>query len=263
MKLNELKIIARDSGYKYSYSWSKVIFTKGDFKRIAVNLHRRGSYEVSIEQNKNEKDFNLIYAAEEFSKTEIRDRGIRLKTNELINAINNSVVLENEEIRAINQVEEIIVTFESEEIAKINKHVFGQFNNNYDSWNNLSNGIKRILLGMIYDYIMTPATERDDERRYYLIHKFLRGDKSLGYPAFLLQDVFTGLVYTSNLDIFIYPYKEYRIKFTNEELEEVKKENKTDLREFIWIAATEKNEEILSRVHCEADFNIKDFEEWE
>lgn len=263
MKLKELKKIAEDSGYTYIYGYPMIYFEKDGIKNIEVSLKNPREYGVSILNGNDDKDRDLIYAAEEFSNTEMNDREIFVRSSELMDAINCNDIFRSAEISAINDENSILITWEGKELVSISKRVYGQFSNEKDLWNNLSLYYQQKLIQMINNYILTPIPERVGGMKFFLVHKFMRGDKNLCYPAYLMQCNFSRFLYIGNDVIEGRSYSRDRKTFTIEEIKAIKDENNTKLDDFYRIPDTDKNREILFNVKCVSDFNIEKFEIFE
>lgn len=110
------------------------------------------------------------------------------------------------------------------------------------------------------EFAETPVSDREVDMKNYLVHKFMRGGKNLSYPGYLMQCHATDLMYIGNDILDGHSYSCDRNTFTMEEIEKIKKENNTKLKDFYIIPDTDKNRRILFSINCEADFNIKDFE---
>ena len=110
------------------------------------------------------------------------------------------------------------------------------------------------------EFAETPVSDRELVMKNYLVHKFMRGGNNLSYPGYLMQCSSIDLMYIGNDVVDGRSYSNDRKTYTMEEIEKIKKENNTELKDFYTIPDTEKNRRLLFSIKCEADFNIKDFE---
>ena len=106
----------------------------------------------------------------------------------------------------------------------------------------------------------TPLEDREVDMKSFLVHKFMRGGNNLAYPGYLMQCYDVDLMYLGNDVVDGHSFSNDRKTFTTEEIEKIKKENNTKLKDFYIIPDTDKNRRILFSINCEADFNIEDFE---
>ena len=116
------------------------------------------------------------------------------------------------------------------------------------------------MLKAAVEFAETPPEEREEDMKNFLVHKFMRGGKNLSFPGYLMQCHATDLMYIGNDILDGRSYSCERNTFTMEEIEKIKKENNTKLKNFYIIPDTAKNRRILFSINCEADFNIEDFE---
>lgn len=110
------------------------------------------------------------------------------------------------------------------------------------------------------EFAETPVSDRELDIKNYLVHKFMRGGNNLSYPGYLMQCYEVNLMYIGNDVVDGRSFSDNRKTFTMEEIEKIKKENNTKLKDFYIIPDTAKNRRILFSINCEADFNIEDFE---
>lgn len=110
------------------------------------------------------------------------------------------------------------------------------------------------------EFAETPVSDRELDMKNYLVHKFMRGGNNLSYPGYLMQCYDVNLMYIGNDVVDGRSFSDNRKTFTMEEIEKIKKENNTKLKDFYIIPDTDKNRRLLFSINCEADFNIEDFE---
>ena len=92
----------------------------------------------------------------------------------------------------------------------------------------LDNGTKEKLFNLIINYVCTPVEKREEEKKYCLRHKWLYTDEC----RYLYKDDY-GCILVEKLqpsEDFAPFYKP--TKFTKEQIEEIKKELNTDLKDF-------------------------------
>lgn len=112
-------------------------------------------------------------------------------------------------------------------VAVVNARKIYQFSNDYITWEDLSTEIKRELFSLIKEYVETPVDEREEEKKFYLRHRWIRWES--GRSKYLVR------YYKQNGDAIYYlNYKEMDIQtqFTQEEIEKIKEKHNTNLDDF-------------------------------
>ena len=90
--------------------------------------------------------------------------------------------------------------------------------------------IKKELFDLIVEYAKTPIEERGEEKKYYLKHRWLR---CLGGCALLHESTkFHTFVLMGG---FGEVPKDYKMKFTQKEIDEIKEKYNTDLSDFVMV----------------------------
>lgn len=99
-----------------------------------------------------------------------------------------------------------------------------QLYTNYSVWETLSEHLQKSLFKLLTDYASTPPDEREEEKKFYLEHKWM------GYEGhnYLTQCNVTGKHYLS----FKIENKHYKTQFTQEEINKIKEKYNTDLSDF-------------------------------
>lgn len=83
-----------------------------------------------------------------------------------------------------------------------------------------------ILFALIFQYAVTPVEEREEEKKYYLIHRYFRiAGGGSGFFTIENASGLSFLKYKTNLD-------HYSQKFTEKEIEELKEKLNTNLDGF-------------------------------
>lgn len=102
-----------------------------------------------------------------------------------------------------------------------------QISNYYYAYDKLCNEDKEKLFELLVEYARTPIDEREEEKKYYLKHKWLR---CLGGCALLHESTkFHTFVLMGG---FGEVPKDYKMKFTQKEIDEIKEKYNTDLSDF-------------------------------
>ena len=109
-------------------------------------------------------------------------------------------------------------------IATVSKIDLFRFSTDFVGWCNIPDEDKSKLLDIIIEFAKTPIEDREEEKRYYLRHKWIRKDYDFNYLCFD-EDFKLYTLSTCNS-------KEWKIEFTEEEVEELKEKFNTDLSDF-------------------------------
>lgn len=111
-------------------------------------------------------------------------------------------------------------------IATIQEDATFKFSTQYYAWNAISYSEQKIILSYITEYAATPIEDREEEKKFYLRHRWMT---SLGgFPKGLRINIGTG---TADVELMI-PMIGYKNQFTLEEIEEIKEKFNTDLGDF-------------------------------
>lgn len=99
------------------------------------------------------------------------------------------------------------------------------FNTNFDDFYELKEETKKELFNLLVEYSSTPQKEREKTKRHYLRHKFLMNVTGSFYLNYKTEDkkyVLSGSLETDD----------YKTKFTEQEIEEIKQKFNTSLDDF-------------------------------
>ena len=109
-------------------------------------------------------------------------------------------------------------------IAVTNKIMFLQLNTDYYQWDELCEIDKKELFDLLIEYAKTPIEDREEEKKFYLRHKWL----NLDTYNYLHLDVDDGSCMLNDNEELSYT----KIKLTEKEIEDIKKKLGTDLADF-------------------------------
>ena len=118
-------------------------------------------------------------------------------------------------------------------IAVTNKIMFLQLNTDYCQWDELCEIDKKELFDLLIEYAKTPIEDREEEKKFYLRHKWL----NLGTDNYLHLDVDDGSCMLDDNEEFSYT----KIKLTEKEIKEIKKKFNTDLADFELVEVVDEN----------------------
>lgn len=123
-----------------------------------------------------------------------------------------------------------IRNLDNEVIASINKLITFQIRTEYDGWDKISSEIKKGLFDIISKYASTPPDERKEEKKYFYEHRFIKTKG--GNPTYLSvrqrQNTNYFILQGSCKDVF-----EYKVEFTDKEMEETRKQDWISLDDFV------------------------------
>lgn len=95
----------------------------------------------------------------------------------------------------------------------------------YNGFTVLPKDLKKQLFNLLVEYSSTPIEEREEEKKHYLKHKFFK-------DSFCRRYLFLNK-HTQEYNIGSnYEYGSYQTKFTQKEIDEIKKKFGTDLDDF-------------------------------
>lgn len=118
---------------------------------------------------------------------------------------------------------------DSNGLAKISKKYKYTINTFYREFMDLNEGDKGLLFDLIFEYISTPVDEREEEKKFYLKHKFLCDNSAIRlYDVYLNYRCIDDKYFIYNLE----QNENIKTKFTLKEIEEIKKKFNTDLDDF-------------------------------
>lgn len=126
-----------------------------------------------------------------------------------------------------------IKDFDGEIIASVNKLIMFQICTDFDAWDELSPEIKKELFDVISKYASTPPDEREEEKKFYLRHRWF---KCINGDSRYFQ------IYEANGAPWLnamYSIMGYKKQFTLKEIEEIKEKYNTDLSDFEMIEVEE------------------------
>lgn len=99
-----------------------------------------------------------------------------------------------------------------------------QISNYYYAYDKLCNEDKEKLFELLVEYARTPIEEREEEKKFYLRHKWMK-EEDYNYLTLDLDDNTYDL---NDIDGFDWTEN----KFTREEIDEIKEKYNTDLSDF-------------------------------
>lgn len=123
-----------------------------------------------------------------------------------------------------NREQNIIVRLEDNTCASICKDMPYGLNTAYFAFDLLADSPKYELLVACFEFAQTPIPKREQKKKFYLKHRYLNGD----------VNQFLNRTLTDNrLDLSTAKdYAEFQTKFTQSEIDEIKKKYNTDLKDF-------------------------------
>lgn len=144
-----------------------------------------------------------------------------MKTNELkslLEKMDYSVKRINEIIAIENEYGNLIATIEKDTTFKFSTQCY--------AWNFISYSEQKIILSYIMGYAATPIEDREEEKKFYLWHKYFRFDN--GSRKYLGMDLIRN-------EPDLYPkitHRWIKNQFTEKEIDEIKEKFNTDLKDF-------------------------------
>ena len=118
--------------------------------------------------------------------------------------------------------------------AKISKKFKYTINTSYHDFIFLNEGDRGLLFDLIVEYISTPVNEREEEKKFYLKHRWLENWEDYNYLNFEIS----GFYYSLNSKL---EDSWVKTKFTLKEIEEIKKKFDTDLADFELVEVEDEN----------------------
>lgn len=111
-------------------------------------------------------------------------------------------------------------------LVTIDKNYQYILNNMGNRYKNLDDYKKRDLLKVCYEYATTPVEEREQEKKFYLRHRWMKGSSKITNYLNLIISTDDMLLSSEQQD------ESVKTQFTMEEIEEIKEKYKTDLSDF-------------------------------
>ena len=115
-------------------------------------------------------------------------------------------------------------------VANVNKTTLAQMSTDYIEWDEIYDEDKTKLFDLLIEYAKTPIDERKEEEKYFYEHRFIKTRG--GNPTYLAIRQRPNYKYPilqgSYKDIF-----EYKVEFTDKEMEETKKQYGIFLDDFV------------------------------
>lgn len=116
-------------------------------------------------------------------------------------------------------------------IANVSNDCEYEFDTNYPDFRKLSKKRKKDLFELLVEYSSTPIEEREQEKKYYLKHKFLQNDYYYDNDD---EHCYLNN-YTPKNNLLLKSKAatdDYKTQFTKQEIEEIKKDFNTSLDDF-------------------------------
>lgn len=110
-------------------------------------------------------------------------------------------------------------------IATVNKLKRYTMDTTYAGFEKLTEGLRRDLLDAMYKFASTSLDEREEEKKYYLRHKFLSSSNRI---RFLNRELVIGNWFLAEKNYF----DGYQTHFTQKEIDEIKEKYDTTLDDF-------------------------------
>lgn len=111
-------------------------------------------------------------------------------------------------------------------LAYVNKTTLTQMSTDYMEWDGVYDEDKTKLFDLIVEYAKTPVNEREEEKKFYLRHRWLK--PKLIYKNYLNHWIGTNEYWLDYDD----KTKDVQTQFTLKEIEEIKEKYNTDLSDF-------------------------------
>ena len=112
-------------------------------------------------------------------------------------------------------------------IAVVSKDVLYKISTDSAYWDGISDEDKNKLLGLLIEYAKTPIKDREEEKKYYLKHRYLQSSFT-NLNDFLSYSASDNKLALSNGINF----PKYKTHFTLKEIEEIKEKFDTDLSDY-------------------------------
>lgn len=144
-----------------------------------------------------------------------------MKTNEFIKAVEELGYEVFDEVTCFE-----IIDTDGLWLAVVRKDHLLSFSTEHVGWGDLDNREKTRLFMVIYDYASTPPDKREEEKKFYLKHRYFKYPN--GEEKFFninLDSNAPSLKWKSNSEFF-------KTQFTQKEIDEIKEKHHTDLSDF-------------------------------
>lgn len=155
-----------------------------------------------------------------------------MKTKEFIKKVEELGYLVNEgyadwQISRISKGQDLLV-------AIVNKNNLSRISTDFVGWWDISDEDKSKLLDIIVEYGKTPLEDREEEKKYYLRHRWLTEG---GFYRFVKHHT---KAYGKKYELASWTYGDTSdMQYTIKEIEEIKKKFDTDLNDFELIEVEE------------------------
>ena len=124
---------------------------------------------------------------------------------------------------------ELIDVYKNTIVAVVNTRKIYQFSNDYLGWEDLSTETKRELFSIIKEYVETPGDKREEEKKFYLRHRWIRWDSgTLKYLNRYYKSSGNAIYFLDNEEID----GDVQTQFTQKEIGAIKTEFNTMLKDF-------------------------------
>ena len=119
----------------------------------------------------------------------------------------------------------IAVFHNGKTVAVIDKYETYRLDTTFPRFNTLGNSLKYELFVACFEFAQTPIPKREQKKRFYIRHKFLYKNTDTGY---INIDIPNGYMILADKDEGL----SMRTKFSQEEIDGMKKAYNTDLKDF-------------------------------
>lgn len=148
-----------------------------------------------------------------------------MKTKEFKKAIKDISIENNIDLKVTEDIYDFCIESETRILATVNKSIYCFIDTKYQGFLDMEKKPRQALFETICEFANTPPEERYDEKRYYLKHKFLYKSTETGY---INLDIINGYMILADKNEEL----STRTKFTQEEIDGMKKAYNTDLKDF-------------------------------
>ena len=147
-----------------------------------------------------------------------------MKITEFKQAIKDIGFHNDKNLEVTDNNHEFYIESDTEIITTINKSGKCLIATNYQKFFELEEGLRQTLFDVIFKFASTPIEERQEEKKYYLKHRFLDSQQT-DYLNFSRE---IGLFKLSTME----HYDNKQTQFTQKEIDEIKEKCNTDLKDF-------------------------------
>lgn len=115
-------------------------------------------------------------------------------------------------------------------VSRVSTEYICEIVTTFNEFTNLQKDLKKQLFDLLVEYSSTPIEEREEEKKYYLKHKFLRND----HDKYYLNDNYLNNYTPKNNWVLKNKATtdNYKTQFTKQEIEEFKEKFNTSLDDF-------------------------------